>query len=69
MYIQAPHIIKINTINNGKVPRVKRAKREEVPVGYRKKRFAIFRPLKPYLSEMLLRIIGLAEFIRKGCKV
>lgn len=65
MYIQAPHVIKINTIKNGKVPRVKRAKWHEVPEDYRKKRFEVN---NKYLSEILLYLLGFVEFIRKGCK-
>ena len=68
MYIQAPYIHKAITIIKGKVPRVKRAKWHEVPEAYRKKRFSHFEKLKPYLSEILLRIIGITEFIRKGFK-
>jgi hypothetical protein len=73
MYIQAPYIPKAITITKGKVPRVKRAKRNEVPEFYRKKKFAEkihthLDKLKPYLSEILLHIIGIAEFIRKGIK-
>lgn len=66
MYIQAPRPMQPITIHKGKVPRVKRAKREEVPEFYRKKRFVYLAKLKPYLSEILLHIMGLAEFIRKG---
>lgn len=72
MYIQAPYIPKAITITKGKVPRVKRAKREEVPEFYRKKKFSSpkrnLAKLNPYLSEILLPIVGLAEFIRKGIK-
>lgn len=65
-YIQAPSTPHPVTITKGKVPRVKPAKREEVPEFYRKKRFVYLAKLKPYVSEILLHIIGLTEFIRKG---
>jgi hypothetical protein len=72
MYIQAPQPINPITIHKGKVPRVKRAKREEVPEFYRKKRFSSLKrhlaKLSPYLSEILLPIVGLTELIRKGIK-
>lgn len=60
-YIKAPQSTQPITITNGKVPRVKRAKREEVPEAYRKKRIAYFAKLKPYLSEILLYFVGLTE--------
>ena len=70
MYIQYTRPMQPITVFKGKVPRVKRAKREEVPEAYRKKRFVdhinpYFEKLKPYISEILLHIIGIVELIRK----
>lgn len=65
-YIKEPQPMNPIIVTKGKVPRVKPAKREEVPEFYRKKRFVYLAKLKPYLSEILLHIMGLAEFIRKG---
>ena len=66
MYIHAPHRFRPITIYNGKIPRIKKAKPEEVPEAYRKVKHA---KLKHYLSELSLYVIGLKEyFIRKGNK-
>lgn len=67
MYIQAPSEQQPITVSKGNVPKVKRAKRDEVPEAYRKVRFA---KTKYYLSELLIYAIGIKEylnkFIRKG---
>lgn len=64
MYIQAPLKFQPITISKGNIPKIKPAKREEVPEAYRKVRFA---KTKYYLSEILLYAIGFKEYIiRKG---
>ena len=65
MYIQAPLTTKPITITKGKVPRIKRAKWHEVPEAYRKKKIKIN---THFVSDILLYVIGLIEFIRKGVK-
>ena len=62
-YIKAPQSTQPITITKGKVKKVKRAKWEEVPIEYRKKRPE---KLISLASEILLHIIGLLSFIRKG---
>lgn len=64
MYIHYTRPMQPITVFKGKVPRVKPAKREEVPEDYRKEER--FVKLKQYLSEISLFFIGTAEFIRKG---
>lgn len=65
MYIKAPYIPKEITITKGKVKRIKSAKWEEVPESYRKKKLEVN---IPFISNIFLYIIGITEFIRKGCK-
>lgn len=64
MYIRYTRPMNPIRITKAKVPRVKRAKREEVPEAYRKVKLST--RLKPYASEISLFFIGIAEFIRKG---
>ena len=66
MYIQAPYIPKAINITKGKVKRIKPAKPEEVPEAYRKKKLKVN---IPYVSDLLLYVMGLIEFIRKGFKL
>lgn len=62
-YIQAPYITAPIIYIGGKIPRIKPAKRNEVPEFYRKKR--IIDKLEPYLAEILLYVIGFIDLIRK----
>ena len=68
MYINAPHRFRPITIYNGKVPRIKKAKPEEVPEAYRKVKLntKIKAKLKSYASNICLYFVGITELIRKG---
>ena len=64
MYIRYTRPMNPIRVTKAKIPRVKPAKRDEVPEAYRKVKLST--KLKPYASEILLHFIGIAEFIRKG---
>lgn len=66
MYIQYTRPMQHITVYKGKVPRVKPAKREDVPEAYRKEERFI--KLKQYLSEISIFFIGITDFIRKEIK-
>ena len=62
MYIRASYRIQPITVYNGKVPRVKKARPEEVPEAYRKVKYA---KLKQYLSEAYLYTIGIKSLFER----
>ena len=63
-YVIAPQETAYPIPLSGKVPRVKPAKRDEVPKDYRK-----FERYRPFLSEIILYFVGFTENIRKGIKI
>lgn len=65
MYIQSPSTPQPIAITKGKVPRVKPAKRDEVPKDYRSQKHET---IKEFLFEAILYLVGFTEFIRKGFK-
>lgn len=66
MYIQYTRPMQPITVFKGKVPRVKRAKREEVPEAYRKVKLST--KLKSCASTICLFFVGITELIRKENK-
>lgn len=65
-YIQAPSEPNPIAIHNGKVFDTKPVSPDDVPVSYRKNRFA---KSKIFLFELILYYIGFTELMRKGNSV
>ena len=65
MYIQAPYIATPITVIKGKAPRIKRAKRKDVPIEYCKKPVI---NLKKYLHKKPILLIKIIALIRKVIK-